>query len=268
MTTAKASGWYPGTIYSKLDMEAVQNLYAASNPTFVSDSARPTKAVATKDDSALKLLELEKDAERAITGFFKEEAKASLLSTLKLAVDKAISGGSDKANVCVISKPAGDGLTSPFDELLAGVVKSETDARADELRASSCSVEVSPVGQAWTKLVMFPENTRTVMCPPTPAGDQVAALVAGMGGGSGMVSQKCVGGSATVYTCANNSDVENPTGILIATCELLTEMGYTAEATKIMAALEKTYKGKVLPKELPGGSASGDAFINEVIKNC
>ena len=54
---------------------------------------------------------------------------------------------------------------------------------------------------------MFPENTRTVMCPPTPAGDQVAALVAGMGGGSGMVSQKCVGGSATVYTCANNSDV-------------------------------------------------------------
>ena len=41
VTTAKASGWYPGTIYSKLDMEAVQNLYAASNPTFVSDSARP-----------------------------------------------------------------------------------------------------------------------------------------------------------------------------------------------------------------------------------
>ena len=67
--------------------------------------------MATKDDSALKLLELEKDAERAITGFFKEEAKASLLSTLKLAVDKAISGGSDKANVCVISKRAGDGLT-------------------------------------------------------------------------------------------------------------------------------------------------------------
>ena len=42
--------------------------------------------------------------------------------------------------------------SSPFDELLAGVVKSETDARADELRASSCSVEVSPVGQAWTKV--------------------------------------------------------------------------------------------------------------------
>mmetsp|Transcript_73157 Transcript_73157/g.128906 ORF Transcript_73157/g.128906 Transcript_73157/m.128906 type:complete len:341 (-) Transcript_73157:199-1221(-) len=268
VTSAKASGWYPNTIYPKLAMEAVQNLYAASNPSFASASAAPTKAVATRDDSALKLLELEKEAERAITGFFSQEAKASLLSTLKLAVDSAISGGTDKSNVCVISKPAGDGMTSPFDDLLAGVVKAETDARADELRASSVSVEVSPVGQAWPKLVMFPENTQMVVCPPTASGDQVASLVAGMGGGSGMVSQKCVGGSATVYTCANKSDVENPTGILIATCELLTEMGYKAEATKIMAALEKTYKAKVLPKELPGGSASGDAFISEVVKNC
>lgn len=267
VTSATASSWYPNTIYPSLKCEAVQNLYALSNPDYTAAAAPATKALATKDDSALKLLELEKEAERAITTFFNNEAKASLLATLKLACDKAMAGKADKSTITVVTKPAGDALTSPFDDLFAGVVKAETDARADELRASSVSVEVTPVGAAWPKMVMYPESTQMLVCPPTPAGDQVASLFVGMAGGTGMVSQKLVGG-ASVYTCANAEGNDNPTGALLATCDLLTEMGFTAEAKTILAALDKTYKAKVIPQELPGGKANMDAFIHEVVKNC
>jgi|UniRef100_A0A7S4GIV7 hypothetical protein len=273
VTKAAAADLYPNTIYPALGCEAVQNLYALSNPDFVSSGgASHTDAVVkTKeqdpDGHALKLLELQKEQDRSIQNFFNAEAKTSLQETLKMACDKALESKVDKKTVTVVSKP-GDKMSSKFDELFAGVVKSETDSRADELRAASVSVEVTPVGSAWPKMVMYPESTQLLVCPPTEAGEEMATLFIGLAGGTGMVSQKLSGG-ASVYTCANYEDNENPTGALLAACDLLTDMGHEAEAKKVRAALDKTYKtDKILPKDMPGGKADLNAFIEAVAKNC
>eukprot|EP00668_Euglena_longa_P041912 GGOE01055235.1.p2 GENE.GGOE01055235.1~~GGOE01055235.1.p2 ORF type:complete len:166 (+),score=51.61 GGOE01055235.1:686-1183(+) len=163
----------------------------------------------------------------------------------------------------VVTKPHGD----TFDELLAQVTKAESDGRADELRASSVALETTPVGNAWPKLVMFPEGVNVVVCGPNASGDQVTALFVGIAGGTGMVAQQLVG-DATVYTSANAEGNENPTGAILATSQLLTALGFDAEAKKIAAAVAKAYTSdRILPKELPGGQADLEAFIEAVARN-
>nr|6TDU_B Chain B, ATPTB3 [Euglena gracilis]6TDU_b Chain b, ATPTB3 [Euglena gracilis]6TDV_B Chain B, ATPTB3 [Euglena gracilis]6TDV_b Chain b, ATPTB3 [Euglena gracilis]6TDW_B Chain B, ATPTB3 [Euglena gracilis] len=263
VTSGAASQFYPNSIYPSLNVEVVQNLYALSNPAFSSLSATTTKAVTVKDESAIKLAELQKETERNISSFFRDEANKSVQATLRLACDKAIKTKADKKTVMVVTKPHGDA----FDDLLAQVTKSESDGRADELRNSSVSVEPTLVGNAWPKLVMFPEGVNVVVCGPNASGDQVAQLFVGIAGGTGMVAQQLVG-DAVVFTSANAEDNENPTGALLAASNLLTALGHEAEAKKIAAAVAKAYTtDRILPKELPGGKADLEAFIDAVAKH-
>lgn len=264
VTKGAASQWYPNSIYPALSCEVVQNLYAFSNPSFTSSTAAPSKALTVKDESAVKLAELQKEQERSIGAFFREEATKSVQSTVRLACEKAIGTKADRKTVMVVTKPSGDA----YDDLLAQVTKAESDGRADELRASSVALEVTPVGSAWPKLVMFPESTNLVVCPPNAAGEQVATLFVGLAGGSGMVSQQLVG-DATVFTCANAEDNENPTGALLAAAELLAALGCEAESKKVAEAVGKAYTtDKIVPNGLPGGKASLENFIETVAKHC
>jgi len=263
VTKGLASGWYPNSTYPTLNVEVVQNLYGQANPAFVSaggTTALP-KALAVKDESGAKLVEIQKETDRAISAFFRDEATRSLQGTVRVACNRAVKTKADRKTVVVVTKPHGD----VFDELLTQAAKSEADGRADELRSNSVALETSPVGNVWPKLVMFPEGINQVVCPANAAGDQITALFTGIAGGTGMVSQQLVG-DATVYTCANDEGTDNPTGALLATCELLTDLGHEAEAKKITAALASVYADKIIPKELPGGKASLDEFIEAVAK--
>lgn len=272
LTSSEAAPWYPESIYPKLPAVTVRNLYSEINPSFTERAApSPTAGIVPHDPNELSLLELRKEATRSINSFFSGEARDSIQDTMKVALSRAISNKlGDRSVVTVVHKPQGDLSTSTFDELIKGVAKSETDARADELRNSNISVEVTPVGSAWPKLVVFPESVGYVVCPSTKHGEQLESLLIGLTGGSGMVAQQIAGAKsqAVVHTCANTDDDENPTGILLASAELLTGLGMKEEAAKIVKALEKTYvSDKVLPASVPSGSAGLGDFVDAVIKN-
>jgi hypothetical protein len=272
VTSLNAAQWYPDSLYPKLPVATLRNLYSEINPSFVEREAPAVSTgIVPHEPNEISLAELKKEAARSINNFYANEARDSLHDTLKLACNLAISSKlGDRSIVTVVHKPQGDLATSTFDDMLKALTKSETDSRADEFRNSSLSVEVLPSGAAWPKMVVFPETMGYVVCPPAKHGEQMESLLVGLSGGSGMVSQQMCGSksSSTVYMCANEENDENPTGVLMAACEMLTSMGMKEDAAKILGALEKTYTSKVLPLRVPGGKANLDEFVDAVCANC
>jgi hypothetical protein len=271
VTSAKASAWYPSTLYPTFPSVTVRNLYDQINPSFLQrPPPSPTASIVPKEPNELSLYEIQKESSRTIDNFFGNEARESLQDTLKVAISLAIAQKiGEKGTVTVVHKPQGEISTSTFDEMAKALSKSELDARADELRSNNVSLEMSAVGSAWPKMVMFPESLGYVVCPPTKTGLQMEQLLSGLGGGSGMVAQRLAGAKATstVFTCANETTDENPAGALVAASELLSSLGFKDEAAKLLKGVEKAMT-KAAPKGIPGGSASLDDFVDAVCQNC
>lgn len=259
-------------MYPELPVITLRNLYGEINPTFTEREASPVSAgVVPHEANEISLAELKKEAARSINTFYSNEARDSLHDTLKIACNMAMSSKiGDRTVVTVVHKPQGELATSTYDEMLKALTKAETDSRADEFRNSQLSVEMSTTGSAWPKMVVYPESIGYVVCPPAQHGEQMESLLVGLSGGSGMVAQQLSGSksSSTIYTCANEENDENPTGVLLAACEMLKSMGMKEDAAKIVAALEKTYKSQVLPRSVPGGAANLDQFVDAVCANC
>jgi hypothetical protein len=251
ITSSNAAQWYPSSIYPKLPVVTLRNLYSDINPSFAEREAPSLSAgIVPHEPNEISLAELQREAARSIYTFFTNEARDSIHDTLKLACNMAISTKlGERTVVTVVHKPQGELATSTFDEMLKTLTKAETDSRADEFRNSSLSVELIAAAAAWPKMVVHPESIGYVVCPPAKHGEQMESLLVGLSGGSGMVAQQLSSSKSAskVYTCANTESDENPTGILLAAGELLSALGLNEESEKIVKAIEKTYTSNVLP---------------------
>eukprot|EP00993_Chasmostoma_nieuportense_P002615 NODE_3396_length_975_cov_447.563679_g2549_i1.p1 GENE.NODE_3396_length_975_cov_447.563679_g2549_i1~~NODE_3396_length_975_cov_447.563679_g2549_i1.p1 ORF type:complete len:289 (+),score=88.24 NODE_3396_length_975_cov_447.563679_g2549_i1:59-925(+) len=239
----------------------------AANPSVSLAAASQTNQVALSDN-AHPLAQHLQDKQRKIAKFFETEAHDSLLGTLRLACDMAVANKKERSVVTAVHKPLGP-LTSQYDALLNALVKQERDRRVDEFRLAGVSLETSPIGTYWPKMLMYPEGLAFVVVPPTKYGTELEQLLMGMGGGPAMASQRLTTNTreCNIHTSGAADATENPTGFLLAVVEMLSEMNLTTEADKLRAAVEKTL-AKVVPQGLPNGNADLPTFLAALEKNC
>ena len=123
------------------------------------------------------------------------------------------------------------------------------------------------------QLVMHPEQF-DVMVMPNLYGDIVSDLTSGLIGGLGLLPSCNKGDDYAMYEAVHGSapdiagkHIANPSALLLSACMMLEDLHQESVATKIRNALNKTFEErKVLTFDL-GGSASTDAFTDEIIKN-
>ncbi len=123
------------------------------------------------------------------------------------------------------------------------------------------------------QLVMYPEKY-DMLVAPNLYGDIISDLIAGLVGGLGLVSGANIGKEVSIFEAVHGSapdiagmGIANPIALLNAACMMLIHIGKKDIANKINIAVDKTLKSKkVLTKDL-GGSASGEEFTDEIIKN-
>lgn len=123
------------------------------------------------------------------------------------------------------------------------------------------------------QLVMHPEQF-DVMVMPNLYGDIVSDLTSGLIGGLGLLPSCNKGDDYAMYEAVHGSapdiagkHIANPSALLLSACMMLENLHQESVATKIRNALNKTFEErKVLTFDL-GGSASTDAFTDEIIKN-
>eukprot|EP01001_Neometanema_parovale_P007459 NODE_3760_length_1165_cov_130.646833_g3575_i0.p1 GENE.NODE_3760_length_1165_cov_130.646833_g3575_i0~~NODE_3760_length_1165_cov_130.646833_g3575_i0.p1 ORF type:complete len:332 (-),score=118.86 NODE_3760_length_1165_cov_130.646833_g3575_i0:116-1111(-) len=261
VTSARA--WAPNSLYSGMTTTTFRSLYDQVNPTFTESSSAILPPAVSGDADEAAISDLKRESNRVISGFYNSEASDSLKDTLTLACNTALKGKGDRQVVTVVSKPMGDMNSSPYDDILKVVSKTEADVRAEEFRSANVVIETVPVGSAWPKMVAFPETLGCVVCPPTEAGAQMESLFAGIAGGNGMVAQTLTSSASKggVFTCANAEDDENPTGAIVASADLLASLGLKAEAERILKAVEKSYSAK----DLSGDKM--DATVDAICKN-
>lgn len=113
-----------------------------------------------------------------------------------------------------------------------------------------------------------------VLVMPNLYGDIVSDLCAGLIGGLGVAPSANIGENCAIFEAVHGSapdiagkNIANPTGLLKSAIMMLDYLNENQAARKIENALNKTLKeGKVLTFDL-NGSASGEEFKNEIIKN-
>ena len=109
---------------------------------------------------------------------------------------------------------------------------------------------------------------------PNLYGDIVSDLTSGLIGGLGLLPSCNKGDDYAMYEAVHGSapdiagkHIANPSALLLSACMMLEDLHQESVATKIRNALNKTFEErKVLTFDL-GGSASTDAFTDEIIKN-
>ena len=115
---------------------------------------------------------------------------------------------------------------------------------------------------------------RGVLLLPNLYGDIVSDLCAGLVGGLGLVPGANLGEQAAVFEAVHGSapdiagkNIANPTALLLSARLMLDHLGEAAAATRIGAALDRTFvDGRVRTRDL-GGTASTMEFANEIIRN-
>jgi isocitrate dehydrogenase (NAD+) len=128
------------------------------------------------------------------------------------------------------------------------------------------------VDAACMQLVMKPERFDVVVLPNL-YGDIVSDLCAGLVGGLGVVPGANLGQHAAVFEAVHGSapdiagqNLANPTALLLSAVMMLTHLGESAAADRIMAALGHVLEsGQVRTRDL-GGTATTTAFTDAICR--
>jgi isocitrate dehydrogenase (NAD+) len=145
-------------------------------------------------------------------------------------------------------------------------------ARAVAARYPDVKYEEKIVDAACMHLVMTPGQF-DVLVMPNLYGDIVSDLCAGLVGGLGVVGAANLGSEIGVFEAVHGSapdiagkGVANPTALLLSAVLMLTHIGESAAADKIMKALGQILtRGEVRTKDL-GGTASTSAFADAIFR--
>jgi isocitrate dehydrogenase (NAD+) len=129
------------------------------------------------------------------------------------------------------------------------------------------------VDNASMQLVIRPE-TFDLLLLPNLYGDIVSDLAAGLVGGLGVVPGANMGDHDAVFEAVHGSapdiagkGVANPTALMLSSVLMLIHLGEVPAATRLRAAIERTYSERKHLTTDVGGSASTAGFTDAVIKN-
>src|ERR1700693_4404054 len=129
------------------------------------------------------------------------------------------------------------------------------------------------VDNASMQLVIRPE-TFDLLLLPNLYGDIVSDLAAGLVGGLGVVPGANMGDQHAVFEAVHGSapdiagkGIANPTPLMLSSVLMLIHLGDEKAATRLRAAIERTYAGKKHLTTDVGGSASTAEFTDAVIGN-
>ena len=129
------------------------------------------------------------------------------------------------------------------------------------------------VDNASMQLVIRPE-TFDLLLLPNLYGDIVSDLAAGLVGGLGVVPGANMGDQHAVFEAVHGSapdiagkGIANPTALMLSSVLMLIHLGEEKAATRLRAAIERTYTEKKRLTTDVGGSASTAEFTDAVIAN-
>ena len=129
------------------------------------------------------------------------------------------------------------------------------------------------VDNASMQLVIRPE-TFDLLLLPNLYGDIVSDLAAGLVGGLGVVPGANMGDQDAVFEAVHGSapdiagkGIANPTALMLSSVLMLIHLGEEKAATRLRAAIERTYAEKKHMTTDVGGSASTAEFTDAVIGN-
>jgi len=129
------------------------------------------------------------------------------------------------------------------------------------------------VDNASMQLVIRPE-TFDLLLLPNLYGDIVSDLAAGLVGGLGVVPGANMGDQHAVFEAVHGSapdiagkGIANPTALMLSSVLMLIYLGEEKAATRLRAAIERTYTQKKHLTSDVGGSASTQEFTDAVIAN-
>jgi isocitrate dehydrogenase (NAD+) len=129
------------------------------------------------------------------------------------------------------------------------------------------------VDNASMQLVIRPE-TFDLLLLPNLYGDIVSDLAAGLVGGLGVVPGANMGDQHAVFEAVHGSapdiagkGIANPTALMLSSVLMLIHLGEEKAATRLRAAIERTYTEKKHLTTDVGGSASTAEFTDAVIAN-
>jgi isocitrate dehydrogenase (NAD+) len=160
-----------------------------------------------------------------------------------------------KANIMKLS----DGL---FLESTRKVAREHTDILYDE----------RIVDAACMQLVMRPEKF-DVLLLPNLYGDIVSDLCAGLVGGLGVVPGANLGLDAAVFEAVHGSapdiadkNLANPTALLLSALMLLDHIGFTKDAVRVRAALDRVLGNHQVRTRDLGGTATTTEFTDAICR--
>ena len=129
------------------------------------------------------------------------------------------------------------------------------------------------VDNASMQLVIRPE-TFDLLLLPNLYGDIVSDLAAGLVGGLGVVPGANMGDQDAVFEAVHGSapdiagkGIANPTALMLSSVLMLIHLGEEKAASRLRAAIERTYAEKKHMTTDVGGSASTAEFTDAVIGN-
>src|SRR6202795_929969 len=129
------------------------------------------------------------------------------------------------------------------------------------------------VDNASMQLVIRPE-TFDILLLPNLYGDIVSDLAAGLVGGLGVVPGANMGDQHAVFEAVHGSapdiagkGIANATALMLSSVLMLIDLGEQKAATRLRAAIERTYTEKKPLTTDVGGSASTAEFTDAVIAN-
>jgi len=129
------------------------------------------------------------------------------------------------------------------------------------------------VDNASMQLVIRPE-TFDLLLLPNLYGDIVSDLAAGLVGGLGVVPGANMGDQHAVFEAVHGSapdiagkGIANPTALMLSSVLMLIHLSEEKAATRLRAAIERTYTEKKHLTTDVGGSASTQEFTDAVIAN-
>jgi isocitrate dehydrogenase (NAD+) len=129
------------------------------------------------------------------------------------------------------------------------------------------------VDNASMQLVIRPE-TFDLLLLPNLYGDIVSDLAAGLVGGLGVVPGANMGDQHAVFEAVHGSapdiagkGIANPTALILSSVLMLIHLGEEKAASRLRAAIERTYAEKKHLTGDVGGSASTEEFTDAVIGN-
>ncbi len=129
------------------------------------------------------------------------------------------------------------------------------------------------VDNASMQLVIRPE-TFDLLLLPNLYGDIVSDLAAGLVGGLGVVPGANMGDQHAVFEAVHGSapdiagkGIANPTALMLSSVLMLIHLGEQKAASRLRAAIERTYTEKKHVTGDVGGNASTEEFTDAVIGN-